>query len=129
MNGDIGWLNVRLKNLRGAQKKMTTKRRSVRHSGRTSRISIAADQQTVDQRIAEDVIFLKSLVVSDENMKIFIEKLNSTRAHRMEMLLDKNIHLKEQFPYFFTHPELIILTLFISCSCSCSQLWNSKYLP
>lgn len=107
MNGDVGWLNVRLKNLRGAQKKLTTKRRSGRRSGRTSLTSVAADQQSAEQKIADDVIFLKSLVVSNENINIFIEKLNSTRARRMEMLLDKNIHLKEQFPYFFTNIELV----------------------
>lgn len=101
----MGWFNARLKNMRGAQKKLTTNNNSNRRSARRSKIPNPSD----------DVIYLKSLVVSDENMPIFIEKLNSTRGHRMEMLLDKNIHLKEMFPYFFTHPDLVIRPLCISC--------------
>lgn len=61
-----------------------------------------------DESIAEqDVQFLKSLIVTDENMSIFAEKLNSTRKYRLKLLLDKGIHLKEWFPYFFTHPQLV----------------------
>lgn len=56
---------------------------------------------------ANDVIYLKSLVISEQNMDIFIEKLNSTREHRRNMLLDKNVNLKEQFPYFFTNPKTV----------------------
>lgn len=110
MKGDSGWLNARLKNLRAAQKKLTNAC-SVRRSNTMSRASDANHQQTVKQKMVEDVIFLKSLPVSNENMNIFIEKLNSTRAHRMEMLMDKSIHLKEQFPYFFTNIELVIQAL------------------
>ncbi|XP_055306986.1 uncharacterized protein LOC129571243 [Sitodiplosis mosellana] len=57
----------------------------------------------------EDVVFLKSLIVTEENMAIFAEKLNFTREYRLKLLLDKEIHLKEWFPYFFTHPQLILM--------------------
>lgn len=99
----MGWFNARLKNLRGAQKRLAAKTNSVRRSG-----SLVVDQRDADQRNAEDVIYLKSLVVSGETKDTFMEKLNSIRRYRMEMLLDKNINLKEQFPYFFTNPELVI---------------------
>lgn len=108
MNGDTGWFNARLKNLREAQKKLNKKatKTSIRKSS-TRRVSSAVDQAAIDKAIVDDVIFLKSLVVSDKNMDIFIQKLNFTRIHRNKMLLDKNIHLKEQFPYFFTNPEMV----------------------
>lgn len=99
----MGWFNARLKNLRGAQKRLAAKTNPLRRSG-----SLVVDQRYADQRNAEDVIYLQSLVVSGETKDTFMEKLNSTRRYRMEMLLDKNINLKEQFPYFFTNPELVI---------------------
>lgn len=73
----------------------------------------AVEPYVDNESIAEhDVLFLKSLIVTDENMPIFAEKLNSTREYRLKLLLDKEIHLKEWFPYFFTHPQLVLFTLY-----------------
>lgn len=60
-----------------------------------------------DEIAADEVRFLKSLPVIEENMDIYIQKLNLTRNYRQKMLLDKEINLKEQFPYFFTHPQMV----------------------
>lgn len=114
VSGDNGWFNARLKNVRVAQRKLAG-------SDRTSRrISRASGVTDANYSAANDVIYLKSLIVSEENMEIFIEKLNSTRNYRLIMLQDKTVNLKEHFPYFFTNPEMVI------CSIVWLKYWNLK---
>lgn len=57
--------------------------------------------------IEADFDFLKAVVVTDENMELIKGKLMSTVAYRSELSDDKNIDYLEQFPYFFTNPELV----------------------
>lgn len=111
LKGEKGWINARLKYVRDLQNKLN------RSASNISMHSIAADQNTTientsndDEAAANDVLFLKTLVVSDEVMETIFQKLNSTREYRKKMLLDKTIHLKEHFPYFFTHPQLVKLS-------------------
>lgn len=100
VNGDKGWFNVRLKNIRELQKRLN------KSANNQLDKSVASDN-SLEEAATEDILFLKSLVVSEENMHIFLQKLNSTRTHRQKMLLNKEINLKEQFPYFFTNPQLV----------------------
>lgn len=56
----------------------------------------------------EDVFELKNLIVCSENMETFKEKLKSTYNFRQEMIkTNNNLDLLENFPYFFSNPELV----------------------
>ncbi|XP_031639195.1 uncharacterized protein LOC116351255, partial [Contarinia nasturtii] len=108
LNGDKGWMNARLKYVREAQSKLNKSANNV-SLNTSQQVQHITSSDDVDETVAAaEVIFLKSLVVSDENMETLLQKLNSTRTYRHKILKDKNIHLKEQFPYFFTHPHLIL---------------------
>lgn len=108
MKGDNGWIVARLKYVRDAQNKLN---RSIRNTSISSTALNESHMNNCDktdtETAANDVIFLKSLVMCENNMEVFLEKLNSTREHRAKMLLDKKINLKEAFPYFFTHPQMV----------------------
>lgn len=61
-----------------------------------------------------DVDLLKNMVVDAGNLEIIRQKLNKTRAYRLEMLTKTETEMKEHFPYFFSHPfELVNLLPFI----------------
>lgn len=70
------------------------------------------NESAMEATAQADIIFMKSMVINDDVMDLFLQKLNFTRKHRQAMLLDKSIHLKEQFPYFFTNPALVNLKNF-----------------
>lgn len=59
---------------------------------------------------AEDLDFLKSVVVEDSNFYLIVQKLNSTRELRQRMLLSKETDLRENFPFLFAHPKLVSQT-------------------
>lgn len=107
MNRDSGWLNIRLKTVRENMKQLNLNAANVSMNRSLLNQSMAIEEVCDDSVAANDIVFLKSLLVSDENMDTFWEKLNSTRSYRHKMLLDKNTHLKEQFPYFFTRPDMV----------------------
>lgn len=56
----------------------------------------------------KDVDILKSLVVCSESLPVFKEKLNQTRKYRAEMMKKDEIEIKEHFPYFLTHPMILV---------------------
>lgn len=103
INGDKGWLNARLKHMRDVQRKLEKN-----NAENDSIINESQLNESVLEVTAQaDIVFMKSMVISDDKMDILLQKLNSTRKFRQAMVLDKSIHLKEQFPYFFTNPELV----------------------
>lgn len=62
------------------------------------------DADSENQKI--DVENLKSKFVATDVCGIK-EKLKSTLSYRSKMLEKKDLDLKENFPYFFTNPELV----------------------
>lgn len=55
----------------------------------------------------DNLLWLKTAVVSDNNIKEITTKLELTRAHRDHMVLRDSIELMQEFPFFFTHPLLV----------------------
>lgn len=56
----------------------------------------------------DEVFELKNMAVCSENMSIFQEKLKLTFNFRQEMIKNnENLDLLENFPYFFSNPELV----------------------
>lgn len=62
-----------------------------------------------DEKQKEDLDFLKYCVVNDISEDVLIAKLNSTRDLREKIIRDKNTDLRENFPFFFSHPELVCI--------------------
>lgn len=55
----------------------------------------------------EDYEFLKTTAVSDEILAEFRAKLLNTIVYRTNLLYDKMIDLKIQFPFFWAQPKLV----------------------
>lgn len=100
LNGDSGWINSRLKNIREAKNKLNKKKTSMANEHQIIEQLSDADAET-------ELALLKTITVDSETMTRIIQKLNSTRTYRHKLLLDKEINLKEWFPFFFTHPKLV----------------------
>lgn len=98
MKGDKGWFNARLSYLREVQNKLNKSDKNT--VSNNSQLNEDSHQRCDDDEAIASVVFLKSLIVSEENMETFIQKLNLTREYRQKMLLEKNFNLKEQFHTF-----------------------------
>lgn len=85
-----------------------------RNHRRLKRKSEVLESDQSDQNITEDLEYLKSAIVNADNMDTIRKKLKSTERYRMEMVRDLNVDLLENFPFFFTHPETVILFDIIS---------------
>lgn len=59
----------------------------------------------------EDLEFLKGSIIDRTDLDVLKQKLDSTRSFRVNMLQDKNIDLRENFPFFFSHPSLVSFRL------------------
>lgn len=57
--------------------------------------------------VQEEFHLLKSTIVNQENLELIKEKLKITSTYRSRLFTDRNINLLEQFPFFFTNPELV----------------------
>lgn len=55
----------------------------------------------------DDLLFLKSAVIAQTDLDVVKRKLNTTRSLRADMMQNKNIDLREHFPFFFSHPFLV----------------------
>lgn len=59
------------------------------------------------QHSMNDLLWLKTIVVSNANLEEIRTKLKLTRSLRDEMVLRENVELIQEFPFFFTHPLLV----------------------
>lgn len=72
------------------------------------------ENENIDERktMAEDFLFLKTTILTKENIDEVKEKLKATVEYRDDLLKDENLDLKEHFPYFFVQPRLVNFSLF-----------------
>lgn len=106
LNGDGGWINGRLKNLRETRKNLQ------KHVNQTNVVRGSFREQTTvlsDEEARSLLVSLKSVVAHPGTIESIIQKLNFTRQYRKKLLLDREFNLKEWFPFFFTNPELVRL--------------------
>lgn len=59
------------------------------------------------ESVKEDLEYLKSALVNTQNMETFRTKLKATLDCRMEMVRDLHVDLLENFPFFFSNPEMV----------------------
>lgn len=69
--------------------------------------NVNLDNEYNDEQAQEDLRFLKGVVVNDHNMNEITLKLAKTAEYRTKLLEKKEIDLRNEFPYFFTHPRLV----------------------
>lgn len=60
----------------------------------------------IDKQIS-DLAKLRSIVVNSQNMEAIKSILISTSQYRTNLLNDKQIDLKKEFPFFFVSTELV----------------------
>jgi argininosuccinate lyase len=75
------------------------------------------DNQQVTESITEEIddeeilktenMMLKSMVVNNDNMKEIMTKIRRTAKFRANMLKNIEVDLRTEFPYFFSHGELV----------------------
>lgn len=108
MIGPRGFLKARLQYLRNKEnkKKAKTTQPSNDASMQSPNSSIMSDGD-VENELMRQVLSMKSIVVNEENMASLVEKLKVTRKFRRSLLKKPEVQLKEYFPYFFTHPDLV----------------------
>lgn len=79
---------------------------------------MAAEEEDRVPYTEEDAIAdfndLKSTVVNDDNIQQIQDKLVLTRDYRLQILLNMDTDLLENFPYFFINPGLVRVDLFYS---------------
>lgn len=82
---------------------------------KNSRRSKKRNHDEIDNdSIMDDLDSLKSTVVNKQNVDFIREKLKSTLNYRVEMMRDLSTDLLENFPFFFSNPEMVITLIFIS---------------
>lgn len=62
-----------------------------------------------DEHSMNSLLWLKTAVVSQANIADVRKKLHATRRLRDEMVQKDNVELMQEFPFFFTHPTLVIV--------------------
>lgn len=71
-------------------------------------MSPSAPSQNLDSPYSmEDMLYLKTVVISPENIVEVRKRLESTRQQRDMLVKDAETDLMIKFPFFFTHPQLV----------------------
>lgn len=74
-----------------------------------------------------DIEILKTLRVCDENMAEIEMKLVNTMEYRIKMLETLEVDLLETLPYFFTNPELVCFSHFLTESINADLINNDMF--
>lgn len=96
-----GYLYTKIKYLRAAHKRLS----------QNASVSESEDPEDSEETAScpeEDVEFLKTTMVNDKTMDIIKSKLAATSEYRRKLIRENHsIDLLENFPYFFTSPQLV----------------------
>lgn len=60
-----------------------------------------------------DLESLRKMVIRDCNITEAVEKLNSTRKLRKELMVSKEVDVRQKFPFFLTNPQLVGISLIV----------------
>lgn len=70
--------------------------------------------EQLPENYTDDLLYLKTVVVSNENLDDIRRVMAKTRNVRDEMMKDGAIDYLENFPFFFVRPELVSIPIEIS---------------
>lgn len=103
---DGGALGIRMRNMRQANSKMTKDQNQLSFIDEAMDLTI--NKSMIDEEEAAAIVNeTKMTLVTDENMDVIKQNLIKTIIYRSKMLTGLELNLRENFPYFFTHPSLV----------------------
>lgn len=94
---------------------------------RRSTNAVQVTTAELETKCKADIEILKSLRVCDENMAEIEMKLVNTMEYTIKMLETLEVDLLETFPYFFTNPELVHLSHFLTESIDADVINNDMF--
>lgn len=86
------------------------------------RIVCVPTEHSNSETMEEKMEFLRSVVVNDRSLSEIRKKLKETVQHRLQLMKIPELDLLEQFPFFFTHSNLVKYIYFFSES---TKLFNN----
>lgn len=105
-----GYLDTKMRNARIAERKRQRNSSIGGLNNVTCENVSVFESSATDESGKNDVDFLKTVLVNEANMHVIKSKLQSTLSIRFEMMKTAELDLKETFPYFFTHSQLVRVT-------------------
>lgn len=117
MNGTGGWLNWRYNRVLARNRKLRQGEPNVDESSDEEESDvIAVTHAEYAESMQKNIELMKRLPVNIENLPELRNLLNATRDYRKEMMKPKedgmrDVDIKENFPYFLTHPETMVVFL------------------
>lgn len=89
-------------------------RQKSKNSGENNTVATTETQEDQnDEHLMDNLLWLKTVVVSQTNTAEIRKKLDVTRRLRDDMVKKDNVELMQEFPFFFTHPPLVGLINFV----------------
>lgn len=77
---------------------------------------------------AADLNILKRTVINDaKDMDMIKSKLNATRKYRLDLMKIDEIDIRQEFPFFFAHPCLVLIQLDFSQQCNANNEFSNHY--
>lgn len=110
-NSKNGYIDNKLKYMRRKQKVRESINSSVLNVSNIQNISMNAVVPVNDvssDEMKQLFTEMQSLVVNENNIPLFKDKLSKTIKYRLEISANSDSDLQINFPYFFTHPELVV---------------------
>lgn len=99
---DTGILIAKLKT-----KRQKIKQQRIREKCNENSDADDSNDTYLEENAKNDIEFMRTTVVTEENILIFKEKAVLTHKYRMQLLLEKTVDLQETFPYFFVRSDLV----------------------
>lgn len=89
-------------------------RQKLKNTGENNTVPATETQENQnDEYSMENLLWLKTVVVSQTNIALIRKKLDDTRRLRDDMVQKDTVELMLEFPFFFTHPPLVSLINFV----------------
>lgn len=107
-NGTGGYLYNRIRYLRN-KKSSSDNQQNIRNDD----MSTTTDTSSQEYQM-EALLYLKTTIVSDQNLADFKEKLKMTFDIRMKMIKDDKVDFLEHFAFLFVRPTLVSMVLIAS---------------
>lgn len=113
-NGTTGRLYNRFRYLRKLDRVEKSKQTEQINTSSSDTQITNAETARINAAPVEDLLYLKTAVVSPNTMDEIRQKLITTREKRDEMVKDDSLDYLEHFPFFFACPTLVSILLVVN---------------
>lgn len=83
------------------------KQNSKRNQTQENAQNDAVETELTDEAMKNELFMLKSMVINTHNLNEIERKIQITSKCRSQMLKDFHMDIRAEFPYFFSHGELV----------------------